>query len=753
MRTWPFWLGLMCVLGCSRGFYREQADQETYTATGEHIVRPAEAIGRLQLEPPPTARFADPTNPDCPPQPPDDPVAALFMAYPGHLTGYSHWGKDGHTDRIELANWRSSLPLNDAGTLVLDQDKSVQLALLHSREYQTELETVYLSALALTLNRFDFTCRWFARSNKQYTRTGASSLPFESNVLNVSSEVGFARDLAAGGQLLVDFANSFVWEFTGRTHTVSGNLGFTLVQPLLRNFGRQVRLESLTQAERNVLYAVRTFARFRKQFWAQTAIQSGGYLDLLLLLQTTRNAQANLVSQQENVRLQEALFAGGKVSTVDVDQARQEYQQAQQGVAFAETALQNALDAFKLQLGLPPELPVELDDAPLKTFELTDPQLEAFQAKLTEFQKDRLRELRQPPTRVELQQHYTAFIGLLEELPRWAEAATADLRKWGTQLAQPPADDDANERQRLLDSQRGLTAQVEKAQQTARTLLEQARSTVGDLANRDAKVEWEALTQSAARAVGLVNTLASAQAQARINLITLPLIAVPEAVALDFAVEQRLDLATALAQVTDVWRRVAVTANALRSDLNLTVGGNLLTEPTARNPFDFANDFSRFTVGFAFDGPLNRQAERNVYRAALIVYQRARRAYLQQEDTIKQQVRRDLRQLRLEQINFAIARRRLVAAARQLEGARIQLLNQREAAGTANTLLILNALRAVLESRNALAASLIQYQQQRIQLLLDLEALQLDAQGVPVPASLEPPQRSETPSAAPPATP
>ena len=66
------------------------------------------------------------------------------------------------------------------------------------------------------------------------------------------------------GKAYLDFANSIVYEYTGQdVGRVSSSFAFQLIQPLLRNAGRAVRLESLTQSERAVLYSVRSFARFR----------------------------------------------------------------------------------------------------------------------------------------------------------------------------------------------------------------------------------------------------------------------------------------------------------------------------------------------------------------------------------------------------------------------------------------------------------------------------------------------------------
>ncbi len=291
------------------------------------VVSPAYSIGRTQVNPAPNSRLADPNNPDFPPKPPDDPAAAIVMAKPDGIRGSRRWGEHGYSDYIDPPNWDATLGLDAKGKLRLTQDKSVEIALQNSREYQFALEDVYLSALSLTLNRFEFECRWFAGVGTVYNHFGSGGFPTEANTLTVTPQAGFNRSFAAGGQLLVDFANSFVWEFTGHTQTATGNIGVTFLQPLLRGFGRQVRLESLTQAERDTLYAVRDFARFRKQFWAGVAItdgaRGGSYLNLLLAVQQIRNAQTNLKAQEENLRLFEEKFRGGKASVVEVDQAYQ----------------------------------------------------------------------------------------------------------------------------------------------------------------------------------------------------------------------------------------------------------------------------------------------------------------------------------------------------------------------------------------------------------------------------------------------
>ena len=78
--------------------------------------------------------------------------------------------------------------------------------------------------------------------------------------------------------------------------------------------------------------------------------------------------------------------------------------------------------------------------------------------------------------------------------------------------------------------------------------------------------------------------------------------------------------------------------------------------------FNFSGDAARYSVGVQFDGPLNRQAERNAYRSSLIAYQQARRSYMLQSDRVEQAIRRDLRQLELQRVTVEVARLTVISA-------------------------------------------------------------------------------------------
>lgn len=758
MRRGLLLLVALFAVGCSRSWYRQQADAETYPLVSERAFGPSSAVGNPDLTPQPGSRLADPFDPDRTPKPPDDPAAALFMDRPGGFKGSKRWGRYGETDQIEPPGWEAVLGLNEQGVLRLDEQRAVEVALLNSREYQLAREQLYLAALGLTLNRFEFATQWFGGVGPTYTRVGAGSIPTETNTLNVAGGFGFRRFLPAGGQLLTNFANSFVWEFTGHTSSVNGSFTATLIQPLLRGFGRDVRLESLTQAERDTLYAVRDFARFRKLFWAGVAVQPDGYLGLLLQVQALRNARENLKAQEENYARTEFAFQGNRRSVVDVDQAFQGLLQARQQILNAEVDLETSLDQFKRRLGLPPRLKVDLDDGPLKLFVVLDPEVDQLRADLAAFEQARNVEVANLPEADDIKAAFNALAKLTERTGGAVETVADDLKRWKEQSERPlRAGEDKETRDRAADLYRRNADVPDEGRKAVKALLGEIATHQLAVTGATRKEGWELLVRDTKRLVEVLDDATNAQTLARIYRIGLPDVPADEESAVAEAKAARLDLMNQKARVTDAWRRVIVAANALKSDLTLTSSVALNTAPDATQPVAFDTRFTRLTVGLQFDGPLNRLAERNQYRLALIAYQQARRAYMNQSDQIEQEVRLTLRSLRQARLSFEIARQQLIAAARQVANERI-LLNappklQQQGGGGDPTLRTLQALAQLNAARNNLAGTFIRYEQLRVQLLLNLEALQLDDRGLPTNASPLPDAGSEPagpPSSGPP---
>ncbi len=729
----------VCAAGCTRAHYRTAADREVYPILGERVLKPEYAVGRTQVEPAPTSRLADATNADRPPKPPDDPAAAVFMAHPYKFRGYGKWEKDGILTEIEPPGWEENLGQAANGVLKLTQDRATDLALDNSRDYQTRVETVYIQALGLTLNRFEFDLQFFARRSTAFTHIGGGTTIPESNVLTQSSDTGLSRNFAAGGQLVADFANSFVWEFTGNTRTATSSIGATLLQPLLRGFGRNVRLETLTQGERNTLYAVRDFARFRKLFWAAVNVDAGGYLQILRQIQGVRNAAANLKSQEENYALYRILFQGGRTQVTNVDQVYQALLSARRDLISAEIELQNQLDRYKILLGLPPRLVVELDDTPLKRFQLVDPEVEKLREEIDVFERQRKSELDAPPSLAVLQESVETLRGFAARADGAVSGAEKALAALADDLERKTSGEDEEQRDRARAAYQEQKAKPAELRDRVRTLQSGLRSLKGTLTESNRERGWTFVVAAAREAAAVVDSAVAAESVARIYTIRLPDNDFVEESLVPFAKENRLDLQNVRGQVTDAWRKVAVAANALKGDVTIRLDGRLATEPGGVNPVAFTAEGSRLAASLQVDGPLNRQFERNVYRQSLITYQQARRGFMALSDGVELDVRTGLRELRRQRINFEIARQQLLVAVRQLAIERRLLTApvqpaQRGDDGAA-TLRILNAQQSLLAARNGLADSFFNYEQQRVRLLINSEVMQLDARGYPTDAN------------------
>ncbi|QDS95638.1 hypothetical protein FF011L_44360 [Roseimaritima multifibrata] len=264
--------------GCHRAYYREQADAEAYALIDEKVWHSRqENVGNLNIEPARESRMFDPFDPDRQPMPIDDPVSHQYMDSVDGRRGYPLWDANGKTNAAESPDWWQYLPLDENGVLVLDSDTAVRLALLHSPDYQRQLEQLYLSALDVSSERFRFDTQFFGGAQTFYTADGP-----DRNGLNGDSSsallvgpystgqrpLAMQRSFATGADLVVGLANSIVWEMSGpSTQSANTVLDFALVQPLLRGAGRDRVMERLTLSERRLLANVRAIERYRRSFY------------------------------------------------------------------------------------------------------------------------------------------------------------------------------------------------------------------------------------------------------------------------------------------------------------------------------------------------------------------------------------------------------------------------------------------------------------------------------------------------------
>ena len=91
--------------GCSRNFWRSQADFDSYNLLSQKQFNPLWVLPRTSVEPDPRSRFYDPDDRDKPPLPPDDPSAARYMQWVNGMRGYKSWHTFGQNMTVENPQW------------------------------------------------------------------------------------------------------------------------------------------------------------------------------------------------------------------------------------------------------------------------------------------------------------------------------------------------------------------------------------------------------------------------------------------------------------------------------------------------------------------------------------------------------------------------------------------------------------------------------------------------------------------------
>ena len=267
--------------GCNRAHYRNRADQEVTNLIGEKV-QDACAPGVPSVQMDRASRMFDPFNPDRPPMPEDDGVSHGYMKVLNGKKHYPLWDVNGKTNTAENPIWWQYLPLDARGVLVLDADMAVRTAVLHNTNYQSEIETLYLSALDVSTERFFLGNQLFAGYSAAYTADGAlrrgaggeSRSTISTGTFSPGARsIALQRQFTNGAEMIVGFANSMTWQLAGPdTQTASSLIDFSLIQPLLRGGGRDVVMERLTLAERTLLYNVRAFERYRTGFYTTVTV-------------------------------------------------------------------------------------------------------------------------------------------------------------------------------------------------------------------------------------------------------------------------------------------------------------------------------------------------------------------------------------------------------------------------------------------------------------------------------------------------
>jgi hypothetical protein len=832
---------LLLIVGCTRNWYRQAADNEVNDILAEKDQYPAWKIESYHVYADPRARFASPCSPDRPPMPPDDQAAWQMSPHPqcpgccnpgvGNVESTTYleimklWDADNRTARA-AARKDADTPATGSGAiqassdeplaqpgLLLNLEQAVELGLINSREYQSIREDLYLEALPVTLQRFSFAWQFAAVEDAFRQWAGVNANGGYQNNWTLGSKVSAAKLFSTGALLTASLANTTVFNFARDKVSSASLINVDFAQPLLQGGGKTVALEPLTQAERNLVYSIRAYGHFRSQFFTSITLGSNLPQNLAVAAGATTGGsspistlaalgiaatdvsgqfrgylptlfrQLDLAVDQKYVRdLEKAVVIiqgyadGGQLPPLNADQVRSDLLNARNTVLKDQQDLSNAVDQFKLQLGVPANLPLVLDDAPARpiTSQLDrfyEVQAEAEAAGRLVHDQDQL-----PPEK------YRAFLVQVfttTPLVRGTQFLTTMPAEWDTwKNLKTPADvktrlDNLDKEHKKLEAEKlTLEAQTPPDQKALEAV--QARMSeiefqvgVGSLEQALRTYEsrrWEKVKDKSDQVKLRLHDFRQAADAAELVLIgprnerlaevgrswpELPATVIDgvDLLAVDtdeaqehvarIALAGRWDLMNARAQVVDAWRLLAVTANALLGVLNVQYHLDSTTPPGGNRPLAFSAAATNQELIINAQLPLVRVAERNAYRAAIINYERARRALMALEDALAAQVRFDVRQLNLFAQNFKIQERLLALDYSLVENTLLQITAPLAPGGSldpAAAAALVNQYRSALSTLNGAQTNMyrvwLSFLATRMQLYLDLERLPLDTRGV-----------------------
>ena len=675
-----------------------------------------------------------------------------------------------------------------------------ELVSFNNRDLQTQKEALYRAALILSAQRYQYLLRPTRRNNGTgitYTHIRADST--SRSGLSIPSGAAVTRTTATAGQFLSSFANDVVLTFNG-PQGFSANIATELLFEFQQTiFQRDVVFESLTQAERNVIYAARDFIRFQRGLFVDFAAR---YYQLLLAYrQIEIGSQDYFSNLRAFLQGRAEYFQAGRIPRIQVDQFEQNALRSSSSLVRNCNSLETLLDQLKIEIGLPPEMPLNIDLEELETLTASDALtvtrelvartrrslLDASGSGISDRNAavngaivliNRLEETLQARREIEgveeqteaeeearrlsrklsllearlqadaLQEDRKSILNSDSLLPARVFARTVDLidarldeARRGVELEQnTESSEEVSEKLDQIDllverldglvERWGLVATnqdfdarddlVDRVNNLLEITDELARKFVDPILPRDDDELGTLIGQTIDATIALVDRIEST------DVGGLDEVDIETNEAMLLALYQRLDLANQRGDLADARRAIKLLADDLRSILDLNVRHRLFTDRDIVNDLEMSADGSVTQVGIALDTPLNRRLERNAYRLALINYNQARRALIEQEDGIKFAIREDLRQLRLRRNQYQISVARAALAYERVVSTRLQL---QLAVGNVVARDFLEAQQAFTAALSSVASDHISFILERISLFNDTESIRLNETG------------------------
>ena len=281
-------------------------------------------------------------------------------------------------ERLQASDRDDSLPLGTNRVLTIGLKDAVQIAARGSRDYQGRKESLFTAALGLDLENQKFRTTFTGMMNASVD--SSESEGERETRYGEANKVGASRTFADGTQLSSAIAVDLAGMLSGEKTSSWGLLADASISiPLMRGSGRLVNMESLTQAQRNLVYTVREFEQYKREFMVGIA---SAYLNVLLTKRMLVNEEENYKRVIISTRRSRRMADANRMSPSDFDQSRQSELSARNSWISAFESYDASLEAFKGQLGLPPDAKIDL----------ADQDLEELQAYVEKFAKTELGE-------------------------------------------------------------------------------------------------------------------------------------------------------------------------------------------------------------------------------------------------------------------------------------------------------------------------------------------------------------------------
>jgi outer membrane protein TolC len=242
----------------------------------------------------------------------------------------------------------------------LDLPALLAYSIEHAPEYRSEKERLFLTTLSLIIERHLWGPRFFNTLSADVSGTPESG--DYDTALNLVNDFTVTQRLPYGGtasvSALVNYTNLLQQASTTTTadELQSSSVNASINLPLLRGAGMVAR-EDLIQAERDLIYAVRDFERFRREFFVDI---SNTYFGLLRQQSRIQNQRLQIEGLERLAEEQARLLDAGRIPGFEAADAEAQVLFGQSNLASVLDDYASSLDSLKLRIGMPVSQPLAI---------------------------------------------------------------------------------------------------------------------------------------------------------------------------------------------------------------------------------------------------------------------------------------------------------------------------------------------------------------------------------------------------------